>query len=239
MPPTRTVSHGDTIGVGDAQLSVIHLRGHTPGSIALSYDAGGALADEPHLFTGDSLFPGGPGNTENDPERFNSLITDLENRIFARAARRNVGLPGPRRRHHDRHGASARPRMARPRLVTPDPHGPAAPARAEIVVVGGGITGLSAAWALTRRGREVVVLDQAPVGHSGGGSHGSCRIFRRGYEDASYVTLAGQARRPWTELEDVSGERLLRPDPAAHVRPADAAGSGRHDCGRRILRTAS
>ena len=103
--------------------------------------------------------------------------------------------------------------MARPRLVTPDPHGPAAPARAEIVVVGGGITGLSAAWALTRRGREVVVLDQAPVGHSGGGSHGSCRIFRRGYEDASYVTLAGQARRPWTELEDVSGERLLDPTP--------------------------
>ena len=76
------VSHGDTIGVGDAQLSVIHLRGHTPGSIALSYDAGGALADQPHLFTGDSLFPGGPGNTEHDSERFNSLITDLENRIF-------------------------------------------------------------------------------------------------------------------------------------------------------------
>ena len=103
--------------------------------------------------------------------------------------------------------------MARPRLVTPDPHGPAAPARAEIVVVGGGITGLSAAWALTRRGREVVVLDQAPVGHLGGGSHGSCRIFRRGYEDAWYVTLAGRARRPWAELEDACGERLLHPTP--------------------------
>jgi glyoxylase-like metal-dependent hydrolase (beta-lactamase superfamily II) len=83
VPPTRLVNHGDTIGVGDAQLSVIHLRGHTPGSIALCYDAGGALADQPHLFTGDSLFPGGPGNTDHDPERFNSLITDLENRIFA------------------------------------------------------------------------------------------------------------------------------------------------------------
>jgi glyoxylase-like metal-dependent hydrolase (beta-lactamase superfamily II) len=83
VAPTRLVSHGDTIGVGDAQLSVIHLRGHTPGSIALSYDAGGALANQPHLFTGDSLFPGGPGNTDHDPARFNSLITDLENRIFA------------------------------------------------------------------------------------------------------------------------------------------------------------
>jgi glyoxylase-like metal-dependent hydrolase (beta-lactamase superfamily II) len=83
VQPTRLVNHGDTIGVGDAQLSVIHLRGHTPGSIALGYDAGGALTDQPHLFTGDSLFPGGPGNTDHDPERFNSLITDLENRIFA------------------------------------------------------------------------------------------------------------------------------------------------------------
>ncbi|HEX5190023.1 MAG TPA: MBL fold metallo-hydrolase [Streptosporangiaceae bacterium] len=83
VPPVRLVSHGDTIGVGDAQLSVIHLRGHTPGSIALNYDAGGALASGPHLFTGDSLFPGGPGNTDQDPERFNALITDLENRIFA------------------------------------------------------------------------------------------------------------------------------------------------------------
>ena len=83
VAPTVLVSNGDTIGVGDATLSVIHVRGHTPGSIALCYDAGGALADEPHLFTGDSLFPGGPGNTDNDPERFGSLITDLEDRIFA------------------------------------------------------------------------------------------------------------------------------------------------------------
>ena len=81
---TRLVSHGDTIAVGDAELSVIHLRGHTPGSIALCYDAGGALADTPHLFTGDSLFPGGPGNTEGDPQRFGQLMTDLEERVFGR-----------------------------------------------------------------------------------------------------------------------------------------------------------
>ena len=64
------------------QLSVIHLRGHTPGSIALLYDAGGQLADEPHLFTGDSLFPGGPGNTQGDPARFGQLMDDLEARVF-------------------------------------------------------------------------------------------------------------------------------------------------------------
>jgi glyoxylase-like metal-dependent hydrolase (beta-lactamase superfamily II) len=83
IAPTMLVGHGDTIDVGDCTLKVIHLRGHTPGSIALLYDGGGELADEPHLFTGDSLFPGGPGNTQNDPNRFNSLMTDLEQRVFA------------------------------------------------------------------------------------------------------------------------------------------------------------
>jgi glyoxylase-like metal-dependent hydrolase (beta-lactamase superfamily II) len=83
LAPSMLVSHRDKVHVGEAQLSVIHLRGHTPGSIALCYDAGGALADQPHLFTGDSLFPGGPGNTDHDPVRFGSLITDLENRVFA------------------------------------------------------------------------------------------------------------------------------------------------------------
>ena len=83
IPVTRPVQHGDTIDVGNARLSVIHLRGHTPGSIALCYDGNGELAGEPHLFTGDSLFPGGPGNTQGDAARFSSLITDLEERVFA------------------------------------------------------------------------------------------------------------------------------------------------------------
>src|SRR5450755_2107555 len=80
---TDLVSHGDTITVGEARLSVIHLRGHTPGSIALCYDADGALAEKPHLFTGDSLFPGGPGNTQGDARRFGQLLDDLEERVFA------------------------------------------------------------------------------------------------------------------------------------------------------------
>jgi glyoxylase-like metal-dependent hydrolase (beta-lactamase superfamily II) len=83
IPVTSPVEHGDAIAVGNASLSVIHLRGHTPGSIALLYDADGELAGSPHLFTGDSLFPGGPGNTDKDPARFNQLITDLEQRVFA------------------------------------------------------------------------------------------------------------------------------------------------------------
>jgi glyoxylase-like metal-dependent hydrolase (beta-lactamase superfamily II) len=78
IPVSQPVRHGDSVAVGDARLSVIHLRGHTPGSIALRYDDGA----EPHLFTGDSLFPGGPGNTQKDPERFGQLMTDLEDRVF-------------------------------------------------------------------------------------------------------------------------------------------------------------
>ncbi len=79
---TSLIRGGDTVAVGAASISVIHLRGHTPGSIALCYDAGGELAQTPHLFTGDSLFPGGPGNTEGDPQRFGQLMDDLEERVF-------------------------------------------------------------------------------------------------------------------------------------------------------------
>jgi glyoxylase-like metal-dependent hydrolase (beta-lactamase superfamily II) len=79
---TTLVPNAAAVPVGSAALSVIHLRGHTPGSIALLYDAGGALAGEPHLFTGDSLFPGGPGNTQGDPKRFAQLMDDLEERVF-------------------------------------------------------------------------------------------------------------------------------------------------------------
>ena len=64
--------------VGHAR-SVVHLRGHTPGSIALCYAAG---TGTPHLFTGDSLFPGGVGNTFGSKENFASLIDDVEHRIF-------------------------------------------------------------------------------------------------------------------------------------------------------------
>lgn len=82
VAPASLVRGGDTVAVGATSISVIHLRGHTPGSIALCYDAGGELAQTPHLFTGDSLFPGGPGNTEGDPQRFGQLMDDLEERVF-------------------------------------------------------------------------------------------------------------------------------------------------------------
>lgn len=91
VPVDRTVEHGDTITVGEVTLEVIHLRGHTPGSIALLYDGG---ADGHHLFTGDSLFPGGVGNTQKDPERFNQLYTDVVERIFDRLPDETCVYPG-------------------------------------------------------------------------------------------------------------------------------------------------
>jgi glyoxylase-like metal-dependent hydrolase (beta-lactamase superfamily II) len=76
----RKVEHGDTVTVGEQTLEVVHLRGHTPGSIALVWRGPGDAGV--HVFTGDSLFPGGVGNTQKDPARFASLIDDVEQRLF-------------------------------------------------------------------------------------------------------------------------------------------------------------
>lgn len=84
----ETVWHGDQIKVGDLGLAVIGLVGHTPGSITLVLDG------EPvHLFTGDSLFPGGVGKT-NSPEEFDSLFNDVKTRIFDQFGDATVVHPG-------------------------------------------------------------------------------------------------------------------------------------------------
>jgi glyoxylase-like metal-dependent hydrolase (beta-lactamase superfamily II) len=93
VPVSRLVENGEVLTFGDASVSFIHLRGHTPGSIAVCYDAGGRLSGEPHLFTGDSLFPGGPGRTTT-PEAFNSLMSDLEERVFGRLPDETWIYPG-------------------------------------------------------------------------------------------------------------------------------------------------
>jgi glyoxylase-like metal-dependent hydrolase (beta-lactamase superfamily II) len=85
--PTAPVAHGDTVRVGECALEVIHLVGHTPGSVALLYvngpPSGTPVASTAHLFTGDSLFPGGPGKTRT-PADFTSLMDDLEEKVFGR-----------------------------------------------------------------------------------------------------------------------------------------------------------
>ncbi|MEV6317500.1 MBL fold metallo-hydrolase [Streptomyces sp. NPDC051776] len=73
------VDDGDIIRVGRVELTARHLVGHTPGSIALIYDDPHGHA---HVFTGDCLFPGGVGNTHDDPEAFASLLHDVETKLF-------------------------------------------------------------------------------------------------------------------------------------------------------------
>jgi glyoxylase-like metal-dependent hydrolase (beta-lactamase superfamily II) len=85
--------HGEVLTFGDCSVSLVHLRGHTPGSLAVVYDAGGRLADSPHVFTGDSLFPGGVGKT-NSPEDFTSLLTDVSERLFGQLPDATWVYPG-------------------------------------------------------------------------------------------------------------------------------------------------
>jgi len=77
IPMDVLVEHGDVIRFGQIELEVIHLRGHTQGSIALLYRG----ADHPHLFSADSLFPGGVGRA-GSPEDFRQLMDDVEQRAF-------------------------------------------------------------------------------------------------------------------------------------------------------------
>jgi glyoxylase-like metal-dependent hydrolase (beta-lactamase superfamily II) len=81
---------GDRVAIGDQSLEVIGLVGHTPGSIVLAYLPQSGPA---HLFTGDSLFPGGVGRTPGRDD-FLSLMNDVENKIFARFGDDTVVHPG-------------------------------------------------------------------------------------------------------------------------------------------------
>jgi len=78
---TRRVHHGDTVTVGTQTLEVIAIAGHTPGSICLLYDD---PAGHPHLFTGDSLFPGGVGATFGNADAFEQLVDEVSTKIFGR-----------------------------------------------------------------------------------------------------------------------------------------------------------
>ena len=99
------VGDDDVVPLGDCSLRVIHLAGHTPGSIALLYDDPDGA---PHLFTGDSLFPGGPGRTTS-PEDFGSLMDDLERKVFDRLPDETWVYPG--------HGADTTLGEQRPHLA--------------------------------------------------------------------------------------------------------------------------
>ena len=90
VPTDLVLADGDDLVVGDCTLEVIHLVGHTPGSVALLYDDPDG---PPHLITGDCLFPGGVGKTHS-PEEFDSLYTGVVERIFDRLPDETWIYPG-------------------------------------------------------------------------------------------------------------------------------------------------
>lgn len=80
VKPDRILAHGDTLTVGDLTFDVIHLQGHTEGSVALAL-RGPAAGDTVQLFTGDCLFPGGVGKTWKDGD-FERLLDGVSARLF-------------------------------------------------------------------------------------------------------------------------------------------------------------
>jgi len=81
------IDDAEIIEVGDLRLRAIHNPGHTAGSISFH------VVDTPLLFTGDTLFPGGPGNTQLEGGDFATIIDSIDNKLFTFAAE-TIVLPG-------------------------------------------------------------------------------------------------------------------------------------------------
>jgi sarcosine oxidase len=87
----------------------------------------------------------------------------------------------------------------------------------DVVVVGGGVMGLSTAWRLAIAGTSVALVERFDVGHNRGSSHGATRVFRFLYDDALYIRMAQRSLPLWRELEAETGVELLRMTGGLHV----------------------
>ena len=81
------IDDAEVIEVGNLRLRAIHNPGHTEGSISFH------VVDTPLLFTGDTLFPGGPGNTQLEGGDFATIIKSIDNKLFTFSAE-TIVLPG-------------------------------------------------------------------------------------------------------------------------------------------------
>jgi glyoxylase-like metal-dependent hydrolase (beta-lactamase superfamily II) len=78
----------EVIAVGDLRIRTLATPGHTPGSICFAVEGTNLL------FTGDTLFPGGPGNTSFENADFDTIIESIDTRLFRRFDPGTLVLPG-------------------------------------------------------------------------------------------------------------------------------------------------
>lgn len=109
-----------------------------------------------------------------------------------------------------------------------------------VAVVGAGINGVAAAYALARGGDEVTLFEQFRLGHTRGSSHGAARIFRLAYPEAEWVRLAQESLAGWRALEEDCGESLLELNGLVELAPPGVEGSraALEACGARFEETA-
>jgi len=88
--PERLLEDGQPLAVGELTVEVLHVPGHTPGSLLLLVHG----TDAPWLVTGDTLFPGGPGATFGDAAAHALLMDGIEQRVFAALPDETHVLPG-------------------------------------------------------------------------------------------------------------------------------------------------
>ena len=81
------IADGDVLQVGNLRLHAVHTPGHTPGSTCFTIEG------SPVLLSGDTLFPGGPGNTRRNPTSFATIIRSIQQRLFT-LPDETVVLPG-------------------------------------------------------------------------------------------------------------------------------------------------
>ena len=80
----------------------------------------------------------------------------------------------------------------------------------KVAVVGAGVMGCAASWALAARAAEVTLYEQFDTEHKRGSSHGRTRIFRLAYPEPHWVELAQEALDGWRDVEREAGRDLLR-----------------------------
>ncbi|KAK6192550.1 hypothetical protein SNE40_003999 [Patella caerulea] len=78
----------------------------------------------------------------------------------------------------------------------------------DVIVVGAGIEGSSTAYQLAKRGQSTLLLEQFPLPHSRGSSHGQSRITRRAYPQAIYSAMMKDSFEGWKILQEESGEKI-------------------------------